>query len=93
MECVQKLSKNCYPGEDGFSTLFFQTHWDVVEDKLCRSCNTISPFGVMPMSMARGLIDMIPKCSNQRVEMGKRRQITLLNTVYKNDVKVLSVRI
>ena len=93
MEGVQKLSKNCCPGEDGFSTLFFQTYWDVVWDKLCRVCNTILQSGVMPMSMALGLIYVIPKGNIQSVELGMWRPITLLNTVYKIYANVLSLRI
>ena len=71
MDVVQKLSNNCCPRENSFSTLFFQTYWDIVGDKLCRACNSILQSGDMPMSMAARIIYMIPKGNDQSAEMRK----------------------
>ena len=56
-------------------------------------CKEILVTGIMPQEMALGLIYMIPKGSNQSVEMEKWRPITLLNTIYKIYAKVISIRI
>ena len=92
-DVVQNMSKSSCPGEDGFSITFFQQYWDVVGDRLRILCNHVLESGRMPQAMATGLIYMIPKGNNQAVEIEKWRPITLLNTIYKIYVKVLSMRI
>ena len=45
---VESMSKTSCPGEDGFSVVFFQVHWDVIGGRLQGVCDEILESGVIP---------------------------------------------
>ena len=75
------LPKNSCPSEDGLLVVFFLEHWETIGDRLNEACNDIFNSGIMPASMAAGLIYIIPKGERQSPHVAKWRPITLLNTV------------
>ena len=52
------------PGPDGFSALFYQTHWDFLEEEICCTVRSFLNGGTIPVGFCDSVIVLIPKISN-----------------------------
>jgi len=77
---------------DGFNGLFYQNHWDIIEDDIFTSVQDLFRLGVMPHGFKRTHITLIPKVPHlERLE--QYRPISLYNFIYKIISKVPTNRL
>ncbi|GMJ02918.1 hypothetical protein HRI_003961000 [Hibiscus trionum] len=80
------------PGVDGFHALFFQRHWDVVGDVVCRYIQHMFSTGLVDPDLNRTLLVLIPKIEAPE-SIVNFRPISLCTVVYKILSKVLVNRL
>lgn len=76
---------------DGFSTLFFQSQWEVVGESVVRFVQQAFNSGNFPPNLNSTLLVLIPKVMNLE-NIIQFRPISLCNVAYKILTKVLSNR-
>jgi hypothetical protein len=80
------------PGPDGFSALFYQTHWDFFKEEICNAVRAFILGGEVPEGFYDSFIVLIPKVSKPK-ELQNFRPISLCNVIYKIVSKVLANRL
>ena len=80
------------PGPDGLSLLFFQHYWHAVEDDVTEAVLSFLFTGVIPPSINRTFISLIPKVKGP-TKVSEFRPISLCNIIYKFVSKVVANRI
>ena len=74
------------PGNDGFTTLFYKTFWNIVGNLLVNSLNSSLVHGELTHSQKQGVITLILKKDKDKRKISSYRPITLLNV----DLKICS---
>jgi hypothetical protein len=80
------------PGPDGFPALFYQTHWDLLQEAICQAVRSFLDGSPSPDGFCDSVIVLIPKITNP-VELKNFRPISLCNVLYKIASKVLANRL
>lgn len=80
------------PGPDGFSSLFYQRSWDVIEKQLCELVKDYFDHGFRMEDLNSTNLVLIPKIGVP-VEVGNFRPISLCNFSYKVISKVITNRL
>jgi hypothetical protein len=52
------------PGPDGFPALFYQTHWDFLQDAICQAVRSFLDGSPLPDGFCDSVIVLIPKTTN-----------------------------
>ena len=76
------------PGPNGLSLLFFQHYWHAVEDDVTEAVLSFLFTGVIPPSINRTFISLIPKVKGP-TKVSEFRPISLCNIIYKFVSKVV----
>lgn len=85
------MGPNKSPGPDGFTTGFYQTHWDLVGPSVCQAVMNFLDGGMLPDGINHTTIVLIPKIKNPQ-DMKHFRPISSCNVIYKICSKVLANR-
>lgn len=80
------------PGPNGFSTVFYQTHWDIVGGDVTRAILEVLNKSCDISSINETFIVLIPKIKKPQI-VSKYRTISLCNVIYKVVSKVLANRL
>ncbi|CAA0406188.1 unnamed protein product [Arabidopsis thaliana] len=80
------------PGPDGFTAIFFQTHWSLVKDRIIADILRFFHSGVLPEDWNHTHLCLIPKITNPQ-RMTDIRPISLCSVLYKIVSKILSARL
>lgn len=95
-ECFKALNDMAdgkSPGNDGLTSLFYKTFWDLVGDNLVGSLNTGVDKGELSNSQKQGVITLILKKGKDKRKIANYRPITLLNVDLKIGSKAIANRI
>ena len=90
---IKSFENNKSPGDDGFTTEFYETFFDLVGKHLLNSYDEAFHNGQLSISQRRGVITLIPKEGSSLLDLSNWRPITLLNVDYKTLAKVIAKRI
>lgn len=80
------------PGPDGFTTAFYQVHWDIVGPSITSAILNFLNGGQMPEGINQTTIVLIPKIKHPQ-DLKHFRPISLCNVIYKICSKVLAYRL
>jgi hypothetical protein len=77
------------PGSDGFPAMFYQVHWDLVENDVRNAVRSFLGGADIPEGLCDSVIVLIPKVTNVK-HLSKFRLISLCNVLYKIASKVVA---
>jgi hypothetical protein len=86
------MKPNKSPGVDGFTSGFFQKHWDLLKHDVVSAVLGFLNGGRMPHDINKTLIVLIPKVKHPQF-FSQYRPISLCNVLYKMCSKVLANRL
>lgn len=86
------MKPNKAPGPDGFTTCFFQRHWELIGHDICVSVLAFLNGGEMPNSVNNTMLVLIPKVLHPQ-ELTQFRPISHCNVLYKICFKVIANRL
>ncbi|KAL2475523.1 Uncharacterized protein Adt_36259 [Abeliophyllum distichum] len=89
---VFSLNKDSAAGPDGFSALFYQHCWDIIQHNLCEAIVDFFDGKIIPTGIAATSIILIPK-KDKAEEWKDFRPISLCNVVNKIITKLLASRL
>ena len=89
---VESFKNDKSPGEDGFTSEFYLTFFDLIGNDLVNSLNAGYENGKLSISQRRGVINLIPKDDSALNHLKNWRPITVLNVDYKIASKVIAKR-
>lgn len=92
VRAVKQLGAYKSPGKDGFPGLFFKKYWLVVGNSVCNAVKQFFDTGVMPSSLNKTLVVLIPKIPAPE-QVGHFRPISLCNFVYRIISKIMANRL
>lgn len=84
-----QLGKTQALGPDGLNGLFYQTHWNILQEELVLSVQNFFQTGVMLVDLNKTIVSLIPKVPNPE-SLDQYRPISLCNYAYKIISKVLA---
>jgi hypothetical protein len=80
------------PGPDGFPAMFYQVHWELMQDDVCNAVRSFLGGEDIPEGFCDSVIVLIPKVTNLK-HLSKFRPISLCNVLYKIASKVVANRL
>lgn len=80
------------PGPDGLNGIFYQHHWDILQEDIFNSVQDFFLSGAMRPELNRTSISSIPKTLNPE-RLDQFRPISLCNFIYKIISKILANRL
>ena len=80
--------KKC-PGPDGLPAEYYKAYADIIAPRLLEMLQEAKAQGLLPVTMRKALIVMIPKKENEETEPGACRSLSLLGV----DTKILATRL
>src|SRR4051812_3303401 len=80
------------PGPDGLPSLFYQRHWALFRDDVCRAVRDFLNGGDIPDDFNDTVIVLIQKCNSPEL-LSQFRTISLCNVIYKIGSKVMTNRL
>jgi hypothetical protein len=95
-ECLNALNDMTdgkSPGNDGLTSLFYKTFWNLFGNILVKSLNTSHDKGELTNSQKQGVITLILKKGKDKRKIGSYRPITLLNVDLKIGSKAIANRV
>ena len=92
VRAVKQLGAYKSPGKDGFPGLFFKKYWPIVGNSVCNAVKQFFDTGVMPSSLNKTLVVLIPKIPAPE-QVGHFRPISLCNFVYRIISKIMANRL
>jgi len=87
-----QLGKTQAPGPDGFNGLFYQHHWDILEDQVFSTVQLFFQSGTLSPELNRTNLTLVPKVPTPE-GLDQYRPISLCNYAYKIISKVLANRL
>ena len=93
LDALNSMSKNKTPGNDGLSSEWYLTFWNIVGKFVVKILNIGLRKGEMSSSQRQAVITLLEKEGKDRCKLKNWRPISLLNVDYKIASKVLSARI
>ena len=98
--CMQELwvvigdmNKQSCAGIDELPIYFYTKHWDLIKDDMLAGMQYIMEEGLMPTTMCRGMVFLIPKDGKDLTTLDNWRPLTILTNAYKIMAKVVSKRL
>ena len=91
-KAIFQLDRDKAPGPDGFTIAVFQDCWDVIKEDLVRVFAEFHRSGIVNQSTNASFIVLLPKKSLTK-KISDFRPISLITSLYKIIVKVLSGRL
>jgi hypothetical protein len=79
-------------GPNGFPAMFYQVHWDLVQNDVCDAVRSFLRGDDIPEGFCDSVIVLIPKVTNAK-HLSKFRPISLCNVLYKIASKVVANRL
>ena len=61
---ISDMSKQSCASIDGLSLYFYIKHWDLIKDDMLEGMQYIMEEGLMPTTMCKGIIFLIPRMKN-----------------------------
>ena len=92
IKSIRKMKNDRSPGEDGITTEFYKTYWNLIGNDLCEVLRFGLDRGEMSFSQYLAIITLLYK-KDQRENIKNWRPISLLNVDYKILSKVLAERL
>jgi hypothetical protein len=77
------------PGPDGFPALFYQTHWEFLQEEICQAVRSFLDGSLLPEGLCDSVIVLIPNVTNPE-HLRNYGPISLCNVLYKIASKVLA---
>lgn len=93
LTALKQLNKNKSPGSDGITPEFYITFWDALQDMYFESIMYSLDTGSLSEEQKVGIVTLIPKKAQDRLQLANWRPITLLNSDFKIFSKALANRI
>ena len=91
-EAISSFANDKSPGSDGLPIEFYKTFWNEIKYLLCSVYNECFERNILPHSMRRSVITLLPKKGKNLLYLKNWRPISLLNNDYKILAKILSFR-
>ena len=92
-DAIMTLKPNKVPGLDGFTPDFYRKLFKYLKGRLMKMYQFSFDTGILPMSVQRGVISLIPKKLKDTRKICNMRPLVLLNTDFKILSKALDNRI
>ncbi|KAJ1105099.1 hypothetical protein NDU88_002507 [Pleurodeles waltl] len=90
---IYGLNRAKASGSDGFLTEFYQAYLTILGEKILRVFMEENAIGVLPLTMRKGVINLLAKPGGDPEDPSSYRPITIINIDVKILCKVLAMRL
>ena len=92
-DAISEMNKQSCVAIDGLPIYFYIKYCDLIKDDMLEGMQYIMAEGLMPPTMCRGMIYLIPKDGKDLNMLDNWRPLTILTNAYKIMAKVVSSRL